>query len=68
MDMQDIREGELLFSLPMDICLVHKSTDEDFHKGLGKGLDEFTAMAAKLMRERSQQQHSKYYHYIQVES
>ena len=65
-NLQDIKEGGQLFSLPMDICLVHKSTEEAFHKGLGEGLDEFTAMAAKLMRERSQQQESIHYHYIQV--
>ena len=65
-NLQDIKEGGQLFSLPMDICLVHKSTEEAFNKGLGEGLDEFTAMAAKLMRERSQQQESIHYHYIQV--
>ena len=66
MDLKDVKEGGLIFSLPMDICLVHKSTEKDFNEGLGKGLNEATAMAAKLMRERSQQQQSKYYHYIQV--
>lgn len=55
-----------MFSLPLDIALVHRSSDEDFNKALGENLDEFTAMSVKLLRERAQAQQSPFHSYIEV--
>ena len=54
--------------MPLDLVLTHKDDEEEFNAELGDNLDEFTAMAVKLLRERAQLQHSRYYPYIQVQS
>lgn len=64
--MQDVREGEVIFSLPLDIVLEHKSTEQDFNSLLGENLDEFTAMAVKLLRKREEAHASPLHPYIQV--
>lgn len=64
--MQDIREGGVIFSLPLDIVLVHKSAEQEFNSTLGENLDEFTAMAVKLLREREEAHASPLHPYIQV--
>ncbi len=64
--MQDTREGEVIFSLPLDIVLVHKSTEQNFTSTLGENLDEFTAMTVKLLRERNKAHASPLYPYIKV--
>ena len=64
--MQDVREGEVVFSLPLDIILEHKSTEQDFNTMLGENLEEFTAMAVKLLREREKANASPLHPYIQV--
>ena len=52
--------------MPLDLVLVHKSDETELNSQLGENLDEFTAMAVKLLRERAQLQQSFYYPYIQV--
>ena len=53
--------------MPMDLVLAHKSNEEDFNSELGDNLDEFTALAVKLLKERAQLQQNRYYTYIQVQ-
>ncbi len=63
---QDIEDGDVICSIPLDLILAHKSDDEEFATQLGENLDEFTALAVKLLRERAQQQRSRYHPHIQV--
>ncbi len=64
--MQDIKAGELILTVPQDLVLAHRSDEEAFNAELEENLDDFTAIAVKLLRERAQLQHSRYYPYIQV--
>ena len=47
---QDIEDGDVICSIPLDLILAHKSDDEEFATQLGENLDEFTALAVKLLR------------------
>ncbi len=64
--MQDVKEGDVIFSLPLDMVLAHRSSEEEFDAQLGENLDEFTALSVKLLRERAQGEESPYHHYLQV--
>ena len=63
---QDIEDGDVICSIPLDLVLAHKSDDEEFTTQLGENLDEFTALAVKLLRERAQQERSPIHPHIQV--
>ncbi|CAL5220493.1 g2521 [Coccomyxa viridis] len=62
----DIEDGDVICSIPLDLVLAHKSDDEEFTTQLGENLDEFTALAVKLLRERAQQERSPIHPHIQV--
>ena len=63
---QEIKEGDVICSIPLDLVLAHKSDEEEFATQLGENLDEFTALAVKLLRERAQGERSRYHPHIQV--
>jgi len=64
--MQDVKEGDVIFSLPLDMVMAHRSSEEEFNAQLGENLDEFTALSVKLLGERAQGEESPYHHYLQV--
>ena len=67
---QNIKDGERIYTIPQDLVLTLRSDEKAFNAELGEKPDDVdelaTAMAVKLLRERAQLQQSRYYPYIQV--